>query len=317
MAIEACSSVPPSKEKVSSRLAGKGGIRLQPLKEWIIERIIFLNGMASILLVILILLFLLRDTLPFFSTVSLRTFLMGREWYPLFDPPTFGLVPLLMGSLWVTAGAILIALPLGLAGAVYIAEIAPPRLKEILKPGVELLAAVPSVVFGFIGLVVLAPWLQRVFQLPTGLCALAGSLMVAYMALPTIISIAEDALHTVPRDYRDAALSLGATRWETIHLVLLPAASRGLIAATMLGIGRAIGETMTVLMVTGNSIALPRSPLDSVYTMTAAIAAEMGETVHYDLHYFALFAVGSVLLLFSLGINLTADLMLHRKRKES
>jgi len=304
-------------EKAPSLSAWQGRQRLQLLKEWIIERIIFLNGMASILFVVLILLFLLRDTLPFFRTVSLRAFLTGREWYPLFDPPSFGLVPLLLGSLWVTAGAILIALPLGLAGAIYISEVAPPRLKEILKPGVELLAAVPSVVLGFIGLVVLAPWLQRVFQLPTGLCALAGSIMVAYMALPTLISIAEDALHTVPRDYRDAALSLGATRWETIRLVLVPAASRGLIAATMLGVGRAIGETMTVLMVTGNAIAIPRSPLDSVYTMTAAIAAEMGETVHYDVHYFALFAVGCVLFLFSLGINLTADLMLHRPRNPS
>jgi phosphate transport system permease protein len=139
--------------------------------------------------------------------------------------------------------------------------------------------------------------------------------MVAYMALPTIIFIAEDALNTVPRDYRDAAFGLGATRWETIRMVLVPAASRGIIAATMLGIGRAIGETMTVLMVTGNSIAIPHSPLDSVYTMTAAIAAEMGETVHYDEHYFALFAVGCVLFLFSLGINVTADVMLHRKRR--
>lgn len=311
MAVDMSSSL----EKVPTLAARQGRFPFQLLKEWIIERFIFLNGMASILFVVLILLFLLRDTLPFFRTVSLRAFLTGREWYPLFDPPSFGLVPLLLGSLWVTAGAMIIALPLGLAGAIYIAEMAPPRIKELLKPAVELLAAVPSVVLGFIGLVVLAPWLQRIFQLPTGLCALAGSIMVAYMALPTIISIGEDALHTVPRDYRDAALSLGATRWETIRLVLVPAASRGLIAATMLGIGRAIGETMTVLMVTGNSIAIPRSPLDSVYTMTAAIAAEMGETVHYDVHYFALFAVGCVLFLFSLGINLTADLMLHRKRK--
>jgi len=214
----------------------------------------------------------------------------------------------------VTAGAAVISIPIGVACAVYIAEIAPPKIKEPLKAGIELLAAIPSVVLGFIGMVTLVPWVKQLFNLPTGLTALSGSIMLAFMAMPTIVSIAEDALYSVPKSYKEGAFALGATHWQTIKRVILPASSSGILAAIMLGIGRVIGETMAVMMITGNSAVIPHSILIPIRTLTATIAAEMGEAVVGSEHYFALFAIGIVLFVISFAINVTADLFLHKKQ---
>ncbi|MEN6403600.1 MAG: phosphate ABC transporter permease subunit PstC, partial [Armatimonadia bacterium] len=219
--------------------------------EWIIERAILMAGLAAILFVVAIFLFLVRDSLPLLKTVSLGGLLAGKRWLPTSEPPQFGLLPLLLGSLYVTVGAMVLSVPLGLGAAIFIAEVAPPRWREILKPAVELLAAVPSVVFGFIGLLMVGPWLARTFDLPIGQFAALGSLLLAFMAVPTIVSVAEDALTAVPRALRDNSLALGATEWQTISKVVVPAGRSGIVAACLLGLGRAIGETMTVLMVTG------------------------------------------------------------------
>jgi phosphate transport system permease protein len=283
--------------------------------EFLIERLIFLSGIASIVFVILIFVFLLKEGLSLFGFVGLPSFLFGRNWYPISEPPHFGILPLILGSLLVTFGAIVIAVPLGIAAAVYVAEIAPGWLREILKSGIELLAAIPSIVLGFIGIVTLAPFLKNVFNLPSGLTALAGSIMLAFMAMPTIVSIIEDAINSVPRSYKEGSLALGATHWQTIYRVVLPAAASGILAAIMLGIGRVIGETMAVLMITGNAAVIPTSILQPVRTLTATIAAEMGEAVSGSSHYYALFAIGIILFIISFIINLLADMFLHRNGK--
>jgi len=284
--------------------------------EFAIEKVIFLSGAASILFVALIFVFLLKEGLALFQNYNLLAFLFGRNWLPISDPPQFGILPLILGSVWVTLGAIVIAVPLGLASAVYIAEVAPNRIRDVLKSGIELLAAIPSVVLGFLGVVTLAPWLKTIFHLPSGLTALAGSIMLAFMALPTIVSIIEDSIVSVPKSYKEGSLALGATHFQTIYRVIIPAASSGILAAIMLGIGRVIGETMAVLMITGNAAILPTSILQPVRTLTATIAAEMGEAVSGSDHYYALFAIGIILFIISFIINLTADFFLHRNKKK-
>lgn len=285
--------------------------RRRSITEIVIEGLIRFSGVATIIFVVLIFLLLLLNGLPVLRYTSVSRFLLGRDWLPLSD--IFGTLPLILASLLVTAGAVVISVPLGAAVAIYIAEVASPRAKEILKPAVETLAAIPSVVVGFIGYLVLAPVIQKLFNLPTGLTALTGSIMLAFMAMPTIVSIAEDAITAVPTDYRAASLAMGATRWQTIWHVVAPAAKSGIFAGAMLGIGRVIGETMTVLMVTGNAAVIPHSLFQPVRTMTATIAAEMGETVQGSPHYIALFAVGLVLFAMTFLINLAADVALHRK----
>ena len=287
---------------------------MRKIKEFVIEKLILVCGLASIFFVILIFLFLLKEGLTVFKTVSPFKFLFGRNWYPISEPPQLGILPLILGSLLVTLGAAIISVPIGVACAVYIAEIAPKKAKEILKSGIELLAAIPSVVLGFIGMVTLVPWVKNTFNLPTGLTALSGSIMLAFMAMPTIVSVAEDALYAVPKTYKEGAFALGATQWQTIYRVMLPAASSGILAAVMLGIGRVIGETMAVMMITGNAAILPHSFLQPVRTLTATIAAEMGEAVVGSEHYFALFAIGIVLFIISFIINVTADLALHKRK---
>ncbi|MDD4954008.1 MAG: phosphate ABC transporter permease subunit PstC [Candidatus Omnitrophica bacterium] len=283
-------------------------------KEFIIEKLIFICGLASIFFVILIFLFLFKEGISVFKTVSPGNFLFGKSWYPISEPARLGILPLVMGSLLVTLGAAIISIPIGVACAIYIAEAAPLKIKEVLKAGIEMLAAIPSVVLGFIGMVTLVPWVKNIFGLPTGLTALSGSIMLAFMAMPTIVSIAEDALYSVPKSYKEGALALGATHWQTIWRVMLPAASSGILAAVMLGLGRVIGETMAVMMITGNAAVMPQSILVPVRTLTATIAAEMGEAVVGSEHYFALFAIGIVLFIISFAINVTADLFLHKKR---
>jgi phosphate transport system permease protein len=288
---------------------------MRKIKEFVIEKLILICGLASIFFVILIFLFLLKEGMSIFKTVNPVKFLFGKNWYPISEPGQFGILPLILGSLLVTLGAAVISIPIGVACAVYIAEVVPLKTKEILKAGIELLAAIPSVVLGFIGMVTLVPWVRNIFHLPTGLTALSGSIMLAFMAMPTIVSIAEDALYSVPKTYKEGALALGATHWQTIYKVLLPAASSGILAAVMLGIGRVIGETMAVMMITGNAALIPHSILQPVRTLTATIAAEMGEAVVGSEHYFALFAVGIVLFVISFMINVTADLFLHKERR--
>lgn len=287
---------------------------MRKFKEFIIEKLIFLCGLASIIFVALIFIFLLKEGLAVFKMTGIGDFIFGKKWYPISEPPQLGILPLILGSFWVTIGAALISVPIGIACALFIGEIARGKVKEALKAGIELLAAIPSVVLGFVGMVTLVPWVKATFHLGTGLSALSGSIMLAFMAMPTIVSIAEDALYAVPKSYKEAAFALGATHWQTIRRVILPAASSGIMAAVMLGIGRVIGETMAVMMITGNAAVMPHTLLQPVRTLTATIAAEMGEAVVGSEHYFALFAVGIVLFIISFAINVTADLFLHRNK---
>jgi phosphate transport system permease protein len=282
------------------------------LKETLIRNIFFFVSLVSILILALIIIFLFLEGIPIFTAVSLKEFLFGMEWYPTYDPPEFGIWPLIVGSFIVTILASILAVPLGILSAIYIAEIAPPLIKEIFKPVVELLAGLPSVVLGFFGMAVLAPWMQETFDLPTGLNIANASLVLALMAVPTISSISEDALYSVPQEFKEASYALGATRFETIARVIVPAALSGISTAVILGMARAIGETMVVLMVAGGAAALPESIFDSVRPMPASIAAEMGEAPFRSDHYHALFATGIILFFLTLGFNLIADYVSHR-----
>jgi phosphate transport system permease protein len=283
--------------------------------EFTFEALIRVLGFSSIGFVVLIFLFLLREGLPLFVQVPLNN-LLGTGWYPTFD--LYGTLPLILGSILVTVVAIAIALPLGVATAVFVREAAPQWAREILKPLIEVLAGIPSVVLGFFGMTILAPLIRQGLGVPTGLTAFSGALLLAYMALPTIISVAEDALDAVPKSYRDAGLAMGATQWQTIWRVVVPAARSGIITAVMLGLGRAIGETMAVMMVTGNAARMPLS-FDSVFrparTMTATIAAEMGEVAQGSTHYHALFGIGIILFLLTFLINLAAATAIFRRRR--
>jgi phosphate transport system permease protein len=290
-------------------------MRLNRISEKIIETAIRLSGLLVIAFVLLIFVFLLGNALGFFRIYPIGKFATGLKWLPVSEPPTFGMVPLLLGSIYVTIGAIVICVPIGVAASMYIGEVAPTWLRHILKSLVEILAAIPSVVLGFIGIVWMGPFMKDHLGLSTGMCGLTGSLLLAFMALPTIISISEDALAGVPKSFKEAAYGLGATKWQALWRIVLPAAASGIIAGVMLGIGRVIGETMVVLMVTGNSPIIPTSILQPLRTLTATIAGEMGEAVSGSDHYLALFAVGLVLFVITFIINFFADLSLRRARR--
>jgi phosphate transport system permease protein len=286
-------------------------------REFIITRIVALSGYSAMLFVALIFYFLLREGLPALQEVKLST-LFSTRWYPIED--YYGILPLITGSLIITFGATLISVPFGLATAIYIAEIAPRWMREILKPIVELLGGIPSVVLGFLGILLLANFLRVSMNLPTGLTALGGSLLLAAVALPTVVSVSEDALDTVPRSYREGAWALGATKWQTIWRVTLPAAKSGVLTAVMLGVGRTIGETMVVLMVTGNAPVMALTPAALFHparTMTATIAAEMGEVANGSTHYHVLFFIGMVLFLISLAVNIAASSFVFRTKKRA
>ena len=247
--------------------------------------------------------------------VTITKFLSEKEWFPTAQPVAqLGILPLILGTLWVSLGAILIALPLGLATAIYLAEIANLKTRNILKPFIELLAGIPSVVYGFFGLVIIVPQIQNLFGLPVGETALAGSIILGIMALPTIITISEDALRTTPNAMKEASLALGANKWQTIHRVVIPYAGSGITAAAILGIGRAIGETMAVLMITGNAAIIPHTLLEPVRTIPATIAAELGEAPQSGLHFQALFALGCILFIITLVINLLVEFVSARKK---
>ena len=246
--------------------------------------------------------------------IKLGEFLSGEEWFPTAQPiAQMGVKPLIYGTLWVSFGAILLALPIGLAAAIYLSEIATKRTRSLLKPLIELLAGIPSVVYGFFGLVVIVPLIQSTFNLPVGETALAGSVVLAIMALPTIITISEDAMRNTPRAMKEASLALGASKWQTIYKVVMPYSASGITAGAILGIGRAIGETMAVLMVTGNAAVIPHTLLAPVRTIPATIAAELGEAPNGGLHYEALFALGCILFLITFGINMLVELVTNRK----
>lgn len=283
-------------------------------REKIIQLLLIGAASASILIVLLIFLFLGKEALPFVSDPGIGRLLEYR-WIPVsFKREVFGIIPLITGSVLVTILATGLMIPFGVLGAVYIAEIAVARERAFLKPFIEIMAGIPSVVIGFFGLVILNPILKEVFQLKTGLTALSGAILLALMAIPTVISISEDAIRSVPKSIKEASLALGASRLQTIFRVVVPAALPGIIAAVMLGIGRVVGETMVVLMVTGNAAKITFNPVDSVRTMTATIAAEMGEVAFGSDHYQALFWVGIVLLVITFTLNYIAQKVLNRYR---
>ena len=285
--------------------------------EFWITLLIRISGYSSILFVILILYFLLREGLPTLGDVSFFS-LFGTRWYPIED--YFGVLPLLSGSLIVTVGAILVALPFGVGTAVFLSEVSPHWLKSVLKPVIEVMAGLPSVVLGFLGIQIAAPFFRHFLNLPTGLTGFTGAVLLGFISIPTIVSIAEDALNSVPATYRHGALALGATRWQTIWGVTVPAARSGILTAVMLGVGRAIGETMAVTMVTGNAPVLPFR-LDALFlplrTMTATIASEMGEVAAGSSHYHVLFFIGIILFGVSLIVNIIASSIALRSRSRA
>ena len=285
------------------------------VKEGLVRWTLGLVAMTSLLTLGGIMVFLFLDGLPLFRDYPVLSFLFGMFWYPTSNPPDFGIFPLIVGSLAVTALSALIAVPLGVMTAAYLAEIAPVSTRRVVKPFVALLAALPSVVIGFFGMVIVAPFLQDYMGAYTGLNLFNASLMLAFMSVPTICSVAEDAMHAVPDSLREASLALGATRWETLVRVVAPASLSGIGTAVMLGMSRAIGETMVVLMVAGGAAMIPLSVFDPVRPMPASIAAEMAEAPYRGEHYFALFAVGMVLFLFTLAFNLLAFTIAERHKQ--
>jgi phosphate transport system permease protein len=284
-------------------------------KEKSIRAFFFAVASASILTLALIVVFLFMEGVPIFGKVSVTDFIFGHYWYPTYEPPEFGIFPLIVASLAVTAVASLISIPLGVMTAVYLAEIASTRLREIVKPIVELLAALPSVVIGFFGMVVVAPFLQETFNLATGLNLFNAALMLAFMSVPTICSISEDAVFSVPKELKEASFALGATHWETICRVVVPASISGISTAVILGMSRAMGETMVVLMVAGGAAMIPTSIFAPVRPLPASIAAEMAEAPFRGDHYYALFATGMVLFAFTLLFNLVADYVSNKYRQ--
>ena len=284
------------------------------LKEKVYKWIFTILAFSSLMFLVGITIILFTEGLPIFKDVNVFKFIFGKAWYPTYDPPDFGILALILGSFWVTLGALLVSVPLGVGSAVYINELAGDRQRAILKPTIEILAAIPSIVYGFFGMVIVAPFLQNLLNLPIGLNAFTGSLILGIMALPTVCSLSEDALSFVPKSFREASLALGANRWQTMINVVIPAAGSGISTAIILGMSRAVGETMTVLMVTGGAAVIPTSIFDPVRPMTSAIAAEMGEAVMGSSHYHALFAIGLILFIITFFFNVVAELISRRYR---
>ena len=273
----------------------------------LMRNLFFSIALASIIMLAVITLFLFQEGIPIFKVVSVKEFLFGEFWYPTDDDPTFSIFPMIMGSLSVALVSASMSIPLGIMTAIYLAEIADRRIREIIKPTIELLSALPSVVIGFFGMVIIAPFLQKILDISTGLNLFNAGLMLAFMTVPTICSISEDAISSVPNGLKEASLALGATQWETITRVTLPASISGISTAVILGISRAIGETMVVLMVAGGAAIIPESIFDPVRPLPASIAAELAEAPFRGDHYHALFAIGIVLFLITFAFNIIAD----------
>ena len=285
-------------------------------REKFIEAWIVMAGLLAIVVLLGIVVLLLKEGLPIFAHTPPWEFLFGTKWYPVSEPPTFGITPFFAATLWVTLVATAIAVPVGVGCAAYLSEVAPSKVRETLKPIIEMLAGIPSVVMGLIGLMLLSPLVQSMFNLNTGLCGFTAGIMLSLMSLPIIVSVSEDALRAVPNEYREASYALGATKWETIRHVCVPAALSGIAAAVMLGVGRAIGETMTVLMVAGGALAVPHLPTEPMMPMTAAVASGIGNAVRGGLQYQALFAIGLILFIMTLSVNLIANRVLERQKRK-
>jgi phosphate transport system permease protein len=287
-------------------------------KEKAIQTAFCLCGISAVVILAGIFLMLVFNGLKIFKDIGFTDFFFKTTWNPsAYEKPSYGILSMIVSTSMVTFGAMIIAVPLGIGAAAYISEVASPKIREVLKPAVEILAGIPSVTIGFIGITLVGPFIAHMFGLTSGINALNGSILLAVMALPTIITISEDAIRAVPKNYKEASYALGANKWITLVRVTVPAAFSGIIASVMLGIGRAIGETMTVLMVTGNAIAMPHGFFDSVRTITATIAIELGEVPYGTTHYYALFAIGAILFLISISVNLVAEMFIARYRKTS
>lgn len=300
----------------AAKVSVKGLGRRLRLGEKVIEGWIFLAGLLAIVVLLGIIFILIKEGLPVFGHTAPWDFLFGTKWYPLADPPVFGIAPFFVSTLMITLISTLVAVPIGVACAAYLSEVAPPRVNDIVKPVIEILSGIPSVMMGFVGLALLSPFVQSLFNLPTGLCGLTAAIMLSLMSLPIIVSVSEDALHAVPKEFKEASYALGATKWETIWHVCIPAALSGIAAAIMLGVGRAIGETMTVLMVAGNALAVPASPVDPMTTMTSAIANSIGNAVRGGTQYQAIFAIGLILFILTLAVNIIAERVLERQKRK-
>ncbi|MDD3345685.1 MAG: phosphate ABC transporter permease subunit PstC [Candidatus Omnitrophica bacterium] len=283
-------------------------------KEKIYKWIFTILAFASLFFLVGIVIVLFKEGTPIFKEVGFLKFILGRHWYPTSNPPDFGIMPLMLGSLWVTLGASMVCVPLGVGSALYLNEIAGFKQRQLLKPVIELLASIPSVVYGFFGLTVVTPFIQKLFGLPTGMTALNASLILGIMATPTVCSISEDALSYVPRSFREASFAVGANRWQTLTQVVIPAAGSGISTGIILGMSRAIGETMTVLMIAGGAAVIPHTFLEPVRPMTAAIAAEMGEAPMGGSHYHALFAIALILFLITFVFNIIAEIISRKFR---
>jgi phosphate transport system permease protein len=282
-----------------------------------IEALIYLCGISAIIFVFGIFFFVLREGAPFLAHLKIGEFLFSTEWFPTSQTQAkFGVLALIVGTLSVTFLAMILAVPFGLGAAVFVSEFCEGKVKETLKVVIELLAAIPSVVWGFIGLYVMSPIIINTFHVPIGVNMFNGALLLALMSVPIMVSIGEDALKAVPDSFREASLALGATKWQIVYRVLLPAAKNGLLAAVLLGVGRAIGETMAVLMATGHSVRIPHSIFDPVRTLTATIAAELGETSKGSEHYQVLFLIGILLFSITFVVNLIADVVVKGIRKK-
>ena len=285
-------------------------------KEKTIETFFMTNGLFAIIVLLGIFSLLLFEGFPAFKELGLSEFFLSSRWDPTSpEKESYGILAMVVSTLMVTFGALVIAVPIGIACAAYIADVASSRMREIVKPIIEILAGIPSVVVGFLGIIVVGPLIARVFGISNGLNAINGSLLLAVMSLPTIVSISEDAIISVPQEFKNASLALGANRWQTLIRVTLPASMSGIVASVMLGMGRAIGETMTVLMACGNAPALPRAFTDPVRTMAATIAIELGETVQGGIHYRSLFIIGFVLFLMTFLVNLVSDIVLQKYQR--
>ena len=291
---------------------------MKRIKEKIIHGLFFFNGVLVVMVLLGIFALLIFTAIPAFKEIRLSEFIFSSNWNPTsYVKSSYGIGAMLVSTFMVTLGSLLIAIPLGIGTAAYLSDVASPKVREIAKPVVEILAGIPSVVIGFLGIVLVGPLIAKIFHIPNGLNAVNGSILLAIMALPTIVSMSEDALNSVPKSYIEASLALGASHWQTIVKVKIPAALSGIIAACMLGMGRAIGETMTVLMATGCAPAMPEGFFSAVRTMTSTIAIELGEVPYYTTHYYALFGVGLVLFIITFLVNMTSDIILHKHQRLS
>lgn len=285
--------------------------------EKVFEKFFLVVGLSCLFVLLLIMVFLFSEGIPILKDVNISDFLLGTQWYPTSGNPRFGILPLIAASVAVTLLASAIAVPLSLSIAVYLAELARPRVREIVKPVIEIIASIPSVIIGFFGMVVVAPFLQKNFNLDTGLNLFNAALMLAFMAVPTIASISEDAISSVPLSLKEASYALGANRWQTIFHITIPAALSGIWTAVILGISRVIGETMVVLMVAGGAAIMPGSLFDPVRPLTSNIAAEMAEAPVGGSHYHALFAIGIILFLITFLFNIIADYLSNKYKFKS